>query len=144
MRKTILIVLTVIVTGALLLAACGGGESEQPVGGGADRPAVPAPYSGKKNPRASAADEGRQIYNINCASCHGETGRGDGPASAALDPKPQDLSTTVSSLGDDYLLWRISEGGMMEPFKSVMPAWKATLSEDQIWAVVAYLRTLAQ
>jgi hypothetical protein len=45
-------------------------------------------------------------------------------------------------LSDDYLHWRIAEGGMMRPFNSVMPSWKGILSEDQIWMIITYLRTL--
>jgi mono/diheme cytochrome c family protein len=47
-----------------------------------------------------------------------------------------------SSLSDGYLAWRITEGGMMEPFRSVMPAWKGIFNEDKTWKLVAYIRTL--
>jgi mono/diheme cytochrome c family protein len=39
---------------------------------------------------------------------------------------------------DQYLLWSIAEGG--KPFGTSMPAFKDQLSEEQIFAVVAYLR----
>ena len=45
-------------------------------------------------------------------------------------------------LGDDYLLWRISEGGAEAPFNSAMPAWKETLDEDARWDVINYIRAL--
>jgi len=45
-----------------------------------------------------------------------------GPAGAASDPAPGNLQTT--SGGDDCVYWRISEGGMMEPFNSNIPARK--------------------
>ena len=38
------------------------------------------------------ADQGQALYLQNCASCHGDLGKGDGPAVAALDPKPRDLT----------------------------------------------------
>jgi Cu/Ag efflux protein CusF len=44
--------------------------------------------------------------------------------------------------GDAYLFWRVSEGGQVEPYKSmqsVMPAYKDFLSEDQRWDVLAYV-----
>lgn len=43
---------------------------------------------------ASASDDelGNRTYQLQCASCHGTEGRGDGPAAAALDPKPADLT----------------------------------------------------
>lgn len=137
-----LICLALILIG---LAACGGApETAAPAAGGDVRPTPPAEYADKKNPQAGKADAievGKSIYNINCASCHGEKALGDGPAAASLNPKPKSLAED-GALSDAYLYWRIAEGGMMEPFRSTMPAWKTFLSEEQIWQVVAYLRTL--
>lgn len=130
---------------ALTLAACGGRESPPQPALNADRPQPPAPYAGKSNPLASQArtiEAGKQTFRVYCASCHGETGMGDGPASGSLNPKPQPIAQTESQLSDDYLYWRIAEGGLMEPFMSAMPAWKSALSEEQIWQVVIYLRSL--
>lgn len=126
-----------------LLSACGGSS------GGSktldiDRPTPPPEYTGKVNPLAEDTepiDQGKQIYAANCASCHGVEAMGDGPASASLNPKPKPLATEVKALSDDYLYWRIAEGGAFSPFSSAMPAWKRTLSEEEIWQVVAYLRT---
>lgn len=136
MRKTIPVLWVVLVLGSLLLAACGGGGGEEEV-------SVPAAYAGKTNPLgADAAAAGKVIYDERCASCHGPTGAGDGAAAAGLDPKPANLSEVVPNLGDDFLFWRVNEGGAMEPFNSAMPAWKGILTEEQIWQVIAYLRTL--
>jgi mono/diheme cytochrome c family protein len=127
-----------------LLAACGGS------GGGSqtldiDRPTPPPEYSGKVNPlvdQTGAADMGKKLYGSNCASCHGVEALGDGPAAASLNPKPKPLATEMKALSDDYLYWRIAEGGAFSPFSSAMPAWKRSLSEDEIWQVIAYLHTL--
>lgn len=130
------------------LAACGGGQST-PVTQTADgqtleRPAPPSEYAKMKSPKPSDSDlaEGERIYQVNCASCHGEKGLGDGPASASLDPRPQPLAQNSSGLSDAYMFWRISEGGLMAPFNSAMPAWKSILKEDQIWQVISYIRML--
>ena len=40
--------------------------------------------------------------------------------------------------GDEYLLWTVSEGG--QRFGTDMPAFKDTLTEDQIWSIIAYMR----
>ncbi len=136
MRRSIPILLVVFVLGTLVLAACGGG-------GAAEEVSVPSDYAGKTNPlSADVAAAGKVVYDERCASCHGATGAGDGAASAGLDPKPADLAEEVPNLGDDFLFWRISEGGGMEPFNSAMPAWKGILTEEQIWQLVSYLRTL--
>ena len=129
-----------------LLSACGGSGNDSKTLD-IDRPSPPPEYAGKANPLAEAggaADQGKQLYASNCASCHGAEAMGDGPASESLNPKPKSLATEMKKLSDDYLFWRISEGGAFSPFSSAMPAWKKILSEDEIWQIIAYLHTLQQ
>jgi mono/diheme cytochrome c family protein len=59
-----------------------------------------------------------------------------------MDPPPGSLNERISNNSDDYLYWRIAEGGMNEPFNSLMPAWGNILDSEQIWQVVSYIRTL--
>jgi mono/diheme cytochrome c family protein len=127
----------------LFLAACSGSDDAQKTLD-IERPAPPAEYAGKANPLTddAAAGAGQPIYAANCASCHGAEGMGDGPAANSLNPKPKPLATEMNALKDDYLFWRIAEGGAFAPFASAMPAWKSILSEDEIWQVIAFLRTL--
>jgi mono/diheme cytochrome c family protein len=108
-------------------------------------PDVPEEFAGLANPYTGDPDaiaEGEILYQANCSSCHGFTGEGDGPASAGLDPKPKNLAENQPNLSDSYLYWRIFEGGLMEPFNSLMPGWKGLLSEERIWQVIAFLRTM--
>ena len=67
---------------------------------------------------------------------------------SAPNPKPADLTDgkMVAEMPDDFWVWRVSEGGLVEPFKSkgsVMPAWKGDLSMNDRWAVIAYAHTLS-
>lgn len=125
-------VLFVLVLTAVLLAACGGSAPATPA-------PVPAEYAGKTNPLgADAATTGAEVFNNNCVSCHGTQGHGDGPASAALDPQPKNLPELAATVGDDYLYWRINTG---KEGTSMVP-WKGILTDEQIWQVVAYVRTL--
>jgi mono/diheme cytochrome c family protein len=106
---------------------------------------VPEEYANLTSPIAADAESiarGQEHFNLFCASCHGETGLGDGPAAAGLDPAPPMIAQTSLMLNDDFLFWRISEGGSLEPFNSAMPAWKATLDEQARWDVINYVRSL--
>ncbi len=92
---------------------------------------------------------GQAIYVSNCASCHGVLGNGKGTTSPAFGTKPVDFTDRahMQSLTSQYLFWRVSEGGRVEPFRSqgsIMPAWKYQLSETERWQVIAYIRTLTR
>jgi mono/diheme cytochrome c family protein len=86
---------------------------------------------------------GKEIYASRCAVCHGEQGDGRGPAAMGLPIAPPSFRdpTMVGEMAGNYWFWRISEGGLVEPFRSmgsVMPAWKHELPIDDRWAVIAY------
>ena len=123
----------------LLLAACGGNENSSAADENAPLAPVPSEYAGLTNPYgAEAAQAGAETFRTNCEMCHGPQGHGDGPAGQALDPKPRDLAKLQTQAGDDFLFWRISEG---KPGTS-MVAFKGILSEEQIWQIVSFIRTL--
>lgn len=86
--------------------------------------------------------KGKEKYNQICASCHGQGGKGDGPAAAALDPKPRNLSDPkyVSTLSDEQIFKTVKEGGAAVGKSPLMPAWGSVLSDNDIWNVIAYLR----
>ncbi len=132
----------------LVLSACSGPNPEESFFAEEELDRVPNPpeeYAGRVNPFSDdpeAIAEGELIYRANCSSCHGLTGEGDGPASGNLDPPAQNLAERHTNLSDAYLFWRISEGGLMDPFNSLMPGWKGLMNEENIWLVIAYIRTL--
>jgi mono/diheme cytochrome c family protein len=95
-----------------------------------------------------ALERGRTVYAANCAACHGERGAGDGPAATApaLTPPSFRDSAMFAEMTPGYLYWRVSEGNLSEPFAkagSAMPPFKATLSEDDRKAVIAYVHSLS-
>ena len=101
--------------------------------------ATPDAEKGKKNPVAAgkkAVEQGEKVAKVNCASCHGAKGKGDGAAAAALTPKPADwTSKKMQDETDGSLFWKISTG------RGAMPPWKH-LPETDRWALVHYLRSL--
>jgi mono/diheme cytochrome c family protein len=132
LNRRLFFVLAVLLT--FTFSACG-----VPAAPATSFPPAPADYAGKTNPLgADAAAAGSLNYISYCESCHGASGLGDGPAGAALNPPAANLLTVASQVGDDYLFWRISEGKA----GTAMVGWGNVLSEEQIWQVVAYIRTL--
>jgi putative copper export protein/methionine-rich copper-binding protein CopC/mono/diheme cytochrome c family protein len=82
---------------------------------------------------------GAQLYAQNCAVCHGASGKGDGTYGAQLNPRPANLTGThITTHTDGDLYWWISHGIA----GTGMPAWSGTLSDQDMWALVRYLRTL--
>ena len=91
-------------------------------------------------------ENGKAKYKLFCVSCHGDTGKGDGIAAAALDPKPADHSDkkVMSALKDDYLFKVIKEGGAAVGKSPTMAPWGAALKDSDVKDVVAFIRTLAK
>jgi mono/diheme cytochrome c family protein len=92
---------------------------------------------------------GKEIYMTNCAVCHGDEGDGKGPAGLALPLKPSDMrnQAAIAEMRDNFWFWRVSEGGLVEPFRSkgsAMPPFKDTLSAEERWAVMAYQHTFSE
>jgi mono/diheme cytochrome c family protein len=87
-------------------------------------------------PTADAVKRGHDLFHRDCEQCHGKAGHGDGPLGLSLQPRPADLaSERVQSQSDGAMFWKMTEG------RGVMPT--ATLSENDKWAVINYVRTMA-
>ena len=131
----------VIFTFVLTLTACSSNGGSSSANENATLAPVPTEYAGLTNPLGSeAASKGTEVFHTNCEPCHGPQGHGDGPAGQALDPKPRNLASLQGTAGDDFLFWRIREG---KPGTS-MVAWKGILTDDQIWQVISFIRTLKE
>lgn len=88
---------------------------------------------------------GKAKYDANCIGCHGATGKGDGAAAAALNPKPQDHTNgkVMNALTDKYLFDIIKQGGKAMQKAPIMPAANKKLTDQDISDMVAYIRSLA-
>jgi cytochrome c oxidase cbb3-type subunit 3 len=94
--------------------------------------------------QAADAEQGKKLYGQFCASCHGQSGKGDGAAAAALNPKPRDHTDKdyMSKMSDADMLKVIKNGGASIGKSPLMPPWGASLKDDQIQDIIAYIRTL--
>ena len=103
------------------------------------------------NALASDAEAGKTAYTTNCVSCHGETGKGDGPVGQVLQPPPRDFSAGDFQLDGDGdgtpgsdadLKAVVAKGAGAFGGNQMMAAWGGILSDQDIDNVVAYIRTL--
>ena len=101
---------------------------------------APANFKTMKNPVATGAAStkaGLALYTKNCASCHGKTGLGDGVKARALKTFPGDFSKDAYQKQTDGEHFYKSKFGRDE-----MPKYEGKLSDDDIWNIVNYMRTL--
>ena len=92
---------------------------------------------------AESAAAGKEIFGLWCAQCHGL--RGDGKDAqmdaSVLSKKPADLTRSryTYSTNDQGIFSTVKRG---VPPDFVMPTWEAILTDEEIWNVVSYLKTL--
>ncbi|MBI3739933.1 MAG: c-type cytochrome, partial [Chloroflexi bacterium] len=79
----------------------------------------------RQDPATLAA--GKQIYQENCATCHGESGKGDGATAANLNPKPYDLTVHAPLHAEGELFWWVTYGIS----NTAMIAWESKLNDLQ-------------
>ena len=139
MKTTIYLVLVLIVGAFILMSfSLNNNRADNPDG---ERWTAPVSAKNLKNPYSgkSSINKGKSIYKTRCTVCHGEKGKGDGPAGKALKPPAADHSSAlVQDQTDGELYWKISAG------RGPMVSWKLILSEEDRWNVVNYLRTLKE
>ena len=112
--------------------------------GGLDDRKAPTSAKSLENPlekfkgNAKMTSLGKSLYTQQCATCHGESGLGDGSSARFLQKHPRNLTTLeFQSQTDGEIFWKIDKGN------SPMPAFNDMLTEKQMWIVVNYLRTFA-
>jgi mono/diheme cytochrome c family protein len=108
-----------------------------------DKPwVVPEEAKKLRNPLApsdSTQKAAKGIYVDECAQCHGERGKGDGPEAAMHDPPPSDITDAkhMNTVTDGEIFYQISEG------RKPMPSFKKKLTEEQRWQLVLLVRSFS-
>ena len=98
------------------------------------------PMSTATNPNAAtvtSVQNGYNLYEANCAKCHGVDARGGGPLAGTLPVAPPSLVDHVAAHADGDLFYWIQNG-----LTGGMPAWAGQLTPSQTWDIVNYLRTI--
>ncbi|HMO22345.1 MAG TPA: cbb3-type cytochrome c oxidase subunit II [Candidatus Melainabacteria bacterium] len=89
----------------------------------------------------AAANAGRGIFTQNCTACHGLNGEGNGPNSLTLLKKPANFTRPFfKQYTDQMWYYRVAEGVP----GTRMPRFGLNLTQEEIWYLVAYLKTLPQ
>ncbi len=123
-------ILSLLILGASVADAEAPPREKWVAPGSAARKANPLPSS------PASIKAGKKVFNNNCVSCHGDSGKGDGLLAASLPYKPADLdSPEVWRQTDGAIFWKISTG------RQPMPTWDPALEEDERWNVINYMRS---
>lgn len=134
----------------LTLSACGKKEAQAPAPAAAPtEAAAPAPAAVPAATTASAgAADGAQVYKLNCSTCHGLEGKGDGIAAASLNPKPANFAAGAFKYdvdgngkpGDvEDIKAIIRDGASKHGGSALMAPWPM-LSAEQLQAVSEYVK----
>ena len=101
---------------------------------------VPANFKSMKNPVATSdasTKAGQTLYAKTCAACHGKTGLGDGPKSKSLKTPSTALSKAEFQKQTDGEIFFKTKTG-----RGDMPKYEGKMSDNDIWNMVNYMRTL--
>jgi mono/diheme cytochrome c family protein len=103
-------------------------------------PAGAAPPGQAESPAPPAPTAGRESYLQNCAPCHGDTGKGDGPSAQGLSAPPTAFADYAAIADLSPAQWfDVTKNGRMD---RMMPPWGKRLTDQQIWDTVGYAWTL--
>lgn len=127
---------------ATSLVACSGSEEATPTPEPAPEPAAKADPAPAPEPEpAVAAFDAKAEFEKTCSTCHGTSGLGDGPAAAALDPKPASFADAAfwESRNAEGLHAVIKSGGAANGKSALMAPYGGMYDDEQITQLVTYI-----
>lgn len=139
--RSLKLITLLIAAGLLSLAAACASEDASPLSNveasGAKEAAAPAVTP-------AMLEAGHATYQQYCVACHGEGGKGDGPAAGVLKPPPRDHTdrTYMDTLSDKQIADVITMGGAIKG-KPLMPS-HPQIRGDELTSLVAYVRSLSR
>lgn len=87
----------------------------------------------------AAFQKGKEIYNLYCATCHGEVGFGDGPARGPSGKRPANFhDEKIKMQTNGELFWKLTSG------RKDMPSFEKILTEEQRWQVISYVSNMPE
>ncbi len=138
-KKTVFILSVIVITSVIAMSFIP--ESKKSKQDGKEW-IVPETAKKMKNPTQATAEDikaGKALFAQHCKSCHGATGKGDGPKAGELDTPSGDFTTKQFQAQTDGSIFYKTKEGRVD-----MPSFKKKISEDEdIWLMVDYIRTLA-
>jgi mono/diheme cytochrome c family protein len=128
-------------------AACSKSEDSAPAGGGSAAKSTTTTTTttvttATADPKAKATE----LFTQRCTPCHGAEGRGDGAASAGLDPKPRNFhdQTWQQKVTDDHLMLTIKSGGAAVGLSAAMPSNPDLNDQAVLAALKDHIRELGK
>jgi mono/diheme cytochrome c family protein len=135
-----------VIRGALLaVVALGGSAAAAPNGTKWTAPEAEKARVNPVEPSPAVLLRGHALYQKHCASCHGEQGKGDGPAERFSDDPAADLTDRAlqDRLTDGEIFWKVTTG-RRQGGDVIMPGiGHKVRSEEDRWKLVRFVRTLA-
>jgi len=118
------------------ISSCG--EKREDV---SDDSGVTAETRNPLNGDRTAIASGERLYITNCSTCHGLEGKGDGASGQSLPRLPRDLTTDdVMRISDGQIFLTLKNGRIRDGLMTMPPIRR--LSHQQMWQIIAYIRTL--
>lgn len=95
---------------------------------------------------ASSKQEPAAAYHSFCASCHSDSGKGNGPGAVAFNPPPADFTdcAKMKMRSDEFLYKVVAKGGSAEGLSPTMPGWSEAFTDSQIHGLVEYVKSFCR